>query len=116
MPTEKPRKNAIQTDYYPLSEMPTFRYTLEGLGGMEVNSLRILLDAWYAEQAKVYALNAQSRQWEEIRLNEEVRNPGRYLDENGRLYLQFRTDSMDMYADIPTPLITLEGRLEHAEN
>ena len=61
-------------------------------------------------------LNVEKHAWEEIRLNEDVRNPERYLDEKGRLYVQFRTDSMDMYSDIPTPMISLEGRLENAEN
>ena len=61
-------------------------------------------------------LNVEKHIWEEIRLNEDVRNPERYLDEKGRLYVQFRTDSMDMYSDIPTPMISLEGRLENAEN
>ena len=67
-------------------------------------------------QLKVFVLNVEKHAWEEIRLNEDVRNPERYLDEKGRLYVQFRTDSMDMYSDIPTPMISLEGRLENAEN
>ena len=62
------------------------------------------------------ALNAEKREWEEIKLNEDISNPGRYIDAEGRLYLQFRNDTQDMYADIPTPLINLEGRLEHAED
>ena len=39
-----------------------------------------------------------------------------YVDSRGRLYLQFRPVGQEMYADIPTPLLTLEGRKNHAEN
>ena len=70
----------------------------------------------YTEKFDHFALNAEKREWEEIKLNEDISNPGRYIDAEGRLYLQFRNDTQDMYADIPTPLINLEGRLEHAEN
>ena len=105
-----------QDSYYILSNNPTFLYTLEGMEGAKLSSLRVVLDAWYSEQARVFVLNVEKHAWEEIRLNEDVRNPERYLDEKGRLYVQFRTDSMDMYSDIPTPMISLEGRLENAEN
>ena len=105
-----------QDSYYILSNNPTFLYTLEGMEGAKLSSLRVVLDAWYSEQARVFVLNVEKHAWEEIRLNEDVRNPEWYLDEKGRLYVQFRTDSMDMYSDIPTPMISLEGRLENAEN
>ena len=109
-------EDSKQDSYYILSNNPTFLYTLEGMEGAKLNSLRVVLDAWYSEQARVFVLNVEKHIWEEIRLNEDVRNPERYLDEKGRLYVQFRTDSMDMYSDIPTPMISLEGRLENAEN
>lgn len=102
--------------YHVLSGNPTFLYRPEGLEGAKVSALRVVLDAWYSEQAKVYVLDAEKQVWKEIRLNEDIQNPERYLDEQGRLYVQFRSDSMDMYSDIPTPMISLEGRLEHAEN
>ena len=38
------------------------------------------------------------------------------LDGDGNLYIQFRPDTQEMYAEIPTPMITLEGRQEHAGN
>ena len=64
----------------------------------------------------MYILNVNTREWEENKMNADVKDPDRYLDGEGRIYVQFRSDSQDMYADIPTPLINLEGRVDHAEN
>ena len=116
MPTNEVVQSGKQIYYFPLNENPTFRYTLEGLEGVQVKSLQVVVDSYYARQAKAYALNTEKREWEEISLNEDIPDPGRYLTKNGRLYLQFRGNTQDMYADIPTPLINLEGRLEHAED
>ena len=49
-------------------------------------------------------------------MNEDIPEPGNYRDGEGRLYLQFRPDMNEMYAEVPTPMITLEGRLENAAN
>ena len=76
----------------------------------------MLIDSYYSNMAKVYALDSEDRQWTEISVNSDIQDPGRFIDEDGKLYIQFRSDTQDMYADIPTPLISLEGRVEHAED
>ena len=116
LPTNQPVQNAKQTYYHTLIENPTFLFTLKEMAGVKIESLQVLMDSYYANQCRVYALNAQTRQWEEIGLNQEVKDPNRYLDGEGSLYLQFRGDTQDMYADIATPMINLEGRVDHAEN
>ena len=116
LPGDAQAQNGRQSSYHNLTETPTFRYTLDGMEGVKVETLQVLVDSYYANQCRVFALNAEKREWEQIALNADVKDPGRFLDGEGRLYLQFRSDSQDMYADIPTPMINLEGRLEHAED
>ena len=116
LPTEEPVQNAKNTYYHTLGEKPTFLFTFDGLEGIKVECLQVILNSYYANQAVPYALNVKTRQWEEIKINTDIKDPARYLDGDGKLYLQFRTDGQDMYADIPTPLINLEGRQEHAED
>lgn len=116
LPTDRIVQSGKQIYYHSLTENPTFRFILKDMEGIRIESLQILEDSYYANQARVYALNAQTREWEQVGLNQDVKDPNRYLDENGNLYLQFRGDTQDMYADIPTPMINLEGRVDHAEN
>lgn len=116
LPTDEVIQNAKQMYYHSLSDTPTFRFTLEGTAGVKVESLQIVLESYYSGQSRAFALNAEKHEWEEIKLNENINNPGQYIDAEGRLYVQFRNDTQDIYADIPTPMINLEGRLEHAEN
>ena len=74
------------------------------------------MDTWYTEQMKCYLLNAGTGEWEEINLNRNIPEPARFLDDQGNLYCQFQGTSDDGYQDIPLPMLTLEGRLQHAEN
>lgn len=96
--------------YHTLSERPTFRYDLSGLKNVRIEKLQLTMERFYASQTRPYALNAKTGAWDEIRLNEDIREPEDYLDEKGCLYLQFRPDTQEMYAEIPTPMITLEGK------
>ena len=116
LPTDEEVPNTKQQYFHTLTDNPTFCFTLEGLDGVRITSLTVQMESYYEGEARVYALNAENRVWEEIGINGPVKDPERYLDPEGRLYLQFRSDSMNLYADITTPLISLEGRLEHAEN
>ena len=79
-------------------------------------TLQVLVESYYVSMCRVYAWDPAKREWNEIKTNESIRDPGRYLDKSGRLYIQFRSDTQDVYADIQTPTINLEGRLEHAED
>ena len=114
MPTDELLQNSKQMYYHQLDETPTFRYALDGMDGVKAEKLQVLVETYYVNQCKAYALNIDKHEWEEIKLNETITDPGRFLDKDGNLYLQFRSASQDMYADIPTPMITLEGRKEHA--
>lgn len=105
-----------QTYYHSLIDNPTFLFTLDGLEGVKVETLQVLVESYYISSCRVYAWDPARREWDEIKANESIRDPGRYLDKSGRLYIQFRSDTQDVYADIQTPMINLEGRLEHAEN
>lgn len=116
MPATVAPKNAKTMYYFQLSDNPTFLFTLNELAGVRVESLQVVENSYYVNQAKAYALNAEKQEWEEIPINADIKNPERYLDEEGRLYIQFRLDGQEMYADIAMPMINLEGRLEHAEN
>jgi len=116
LPGEPQEQNGRQVYYHNLTETPTFRFKLDGMEGVKAEKLQVLVDSYYMNQCRVYALNAEKQEWEQISLNADISDPGRFLGGDGTLYLQFRSDSQDMYADIPTPLINLEGRLEHAED
>ena len=115
-PTSLEEQSGRRSYYHSLNETPTFLFTLKGVRNIRINYLRVMIDSYYSGQVKLYALNASTREWEEIDVNEDVKDPERYLDPVGRLYIQCRNGGMDMYADIPTPMITLEGRQENAEN
>ena len=120
MPVETPAQSgkgmSYTAYYYPLSDNPTFKFTIAELQGVRVDKLQVIMNSYYLSQTTAYALNVRTHEWEEIPLNADIKDPGRYLDEQGRLYTQFRLNGAEMYADISLPLINLEGRLEHAEN
>jgi hypothetical protein len=116
MPTGETMQNAKQMYYHQLDENPTFLFRLGGMEGVKVEKLQVLIESYYVTQCRVYALNAEKQEWEEIKANEDIQDPGRYMDGDGKLYVQFRSASQDMYADVCTPMITLEGRQEHAGN
>ena len=116
MPTGETVQNAKQMYYHQLDENPTFLFRLGGMEGVKVEKLQVLIESYYVTQCRVYALNAEKQEWEEIKANEDIQDPGRYVNGDGKLYVQFRSASQDMYADVCTPMITLEGRQEHAGN
>ena len=116
LPTDELVQNTRQQYYHSLTETPTFRFVLKDMDGVKVDKMQVVIDSYYANMTKVYALNAEDRQWKEISVNTDISDPGRFIDKDGKLYIQFRKDTQDMYADIPTPMISLEGRVEHAED
>ena len=100
--------------YHALSETPAFRFDLGALKGVRIEKLRLTMENYYADMSRPYALNASTGSWDEIRINEDILKPENYVDGEGRLFLQFRPNTQEMYAEIPTPMITLEGGLENA--
>ena len=100
----------------PLSELPTFRFTVPGIHEMAEARVSVLFETYYTDSMKAYALNAVSGSWEEIVLNTELEGVERFFDADDRIYLQFRPLTGDSYLEIPAPSMTLEGRRKHAEN
>ena len=114
MPTDKTETNIRNMYYFMLSDNPTFLFTLGNMEGISITKLQVLQTSYYANQLKAYALNIREQKWEEIPVNADIRNPERFLDKDGKLYVQFRLDGSEMYADISMPMINLEGRQENA--
>ena len=115
MPGKDMKQTAGTIFYHTLTEIPTFRYDLSGLKEVRIEKLRLTMENYYSSQMKAYALNAATGGWDEIWLNEDIANPENYLDKDGNLYLQFRPATQELYADIPTPMITVEGKAENAQ-
>ncbi len=113
--TDSSGRNAYYSYYFPLSEKPTFRFTLQDLDRTVITNLTIGMEQWYLNEAKCYLLNTETRKWEEITLNSPVHRPDQYVDGNGNLYCQFRPVSGENYTEIPAPALTLEGRVKDAE-
>lgn len=114
MPTGETMGTGRTIYYHTLSDTPTFRYDLSGLTDIRIEKLQITMEAYYETQVKCFALNAETNDWENVQLNKKIENPEKYLNKAGELYLQFRADTQDMYAEIPTPLMMLEGRVSNA--
>ena len=100
--------------YATLSENPTFRFSPAGVKNMEITALTVNVESYYENLAKAYVLDPQTRTWEEIKINSPVETPERWLDDEGNLYVQFRSLTGDDYNDISMPMITLEGRVRNA--
>lgn len=98
--------------YHSLVEMPTFRFDLDSLQNVRLEKVQITMEEYYTRQARAYALNARTGEWDEVQINEAIENPENYLDAEGKLYLQFRSDTQDQYMDVPTPTILVEGRVK----
>jgi hypothetical protein len=107
-------KNSYSQYYHTLSETPTFRITLEDPKKTEITAMSIVMDTWYANSAKCCLLNVNTGKWDAVKINEPIKHPEDYLDAEGRLYCQFRPDTTDAYMDLPTPGVSLEGRVRNA--
>ena len=114
MPTGKKEQNSRYMYSYMLNDNPTFLFELGSLEGISVKKLQVLQNSYYAGQAKAYALDIKEQKWTEIPMNANIRDPERFLGKDGKLYVQFRLDGQEMYADIAMPMINLEGRQENA--
>ena len=110
-PAGEYRNPGAGTSYHSLVEQPTFRFDLESLRSVRLDKLQITMEEYYTRQSWAYALNARTGEWNEVPINEPIANPEDYLDAEGKLYLQFRSDTQDQYVDIPTPGLLIEGKL-----
>ena len=115
-PTGEAMMSGKYSYYHPLNETPTFLFTLPDMSGVKVENLALSMSIYYLTECKACFFNFGTGEWDEITPNENVKNAARYVDAEGRVYVQFRPDTQDMYAEVPAPMITVQGRLEHAEN
>ena len=116
LPTDTPLDSGKDIYYHTLNETPTFLFDLKEMGGVKVDSLLISMNVWYLNECRVYAYSHVKNDWVEIEANKDIEGPGDYLDAKGRLFVQFRSVSQDMYSEVPAPMISLQGRVENAEN
>ena len=107
-------KGSYSRYYHTLSETPTFRFVMESPQDVQITSMKIVMDTWYASSAKCYLLNVTTGTWEAAEINKNIRHPEDYLAADGTLYCQFRPATNDAYMDIPTPGVSLEGRVRNA--
>lgn len=112
MPAGEYKTSGTQVSYHSLTERPTFRFDLQNLRDVQLEKVQICMEEYYTRQARAYALNARTGEWDQVQSNEAIANPENYLDGEGKLYLQFRSDVQDQYMDVPTPMILIEGRVK----
>ena len=116
LPTDRVMQSAKNTYYHALNETPTFRFRIPGMKGVKPESLTVIMNVYYMNECRICLFNHTTRNWDEVRPNEAAANPENYVNGEGEIFVQFRSDSQDMYAEAPMPMINLQGRLEHAEN
>ena len=96
--------------WYALSETPTFGYDLSDVEGAELTGMRLSAQT-YVQNVTMSLLNPKTGTWVEQTMKEPITDPERYIGPNGILYVQFRTDSSNQYAEIQEPMLILEGRM-----
>ena len=106
MPEDTARK---YNSYSDLNDLPTFRFTPEGIREMQIEEMTLGIEEWYVKETKGYVLDPQTREWTEIKLNAPLEDPERWLDGDGNLYCQFRPVNAENYISIPLPTLTVEG-------
>ena len=102
------------TAWYELSERPSFVFQLPDVAGFSAESMTILLES-YGVKTKLYLYDPQTMEWQEGPINEAIANPGRYLNGQGQLIIQLRSDQNGVNYEARTPQLLLEGRTDHAE-
>ena len=116
MPTDKVMDSGRNVYYHALNETPTFLFRIPDMRGVKAESLSVAMNMYYTNDCRFFLYNHTTREWDEVKANEDVKDPGNYLDGEGRVYVQFRSDTQDIYAEVPSPMINLQGRTAHAEN
>ena len=78
--------------------------------GAELTGMRLSAQT-YVQNVTMSLLNPKTGTWVEQTMKEPITDPERYIGPNGILYVQFRTDSSNQYAEIQEPMLILEGRM-----
>ena len=69
----------------------------------------IIYDEIQSPLVQLYLYDGKN--WVEQKLAEEIPNPKKYIDEDGRLFIQFRAvGNASEYMEVTTPVLMLEGR------
>ena len=112
LPTgDYPEDSSQKYYYYMLDENPTFRFTAEELGKMEITRVVAGMEEWTVSDARCFVLNTRLRTWVEIQANTPLQRPEQYVDGDGNIFFQFRPVQPDSYASMNTPTLTVEGRI-----
>ena len=89
--------------YYEASEWPAFRFVLD-TANIQISSLTLQADSW-GGNLEMYLYDG--KEWISQALNTRVENPGRFIDAEGQLFVQFRGAGN---ASVTAPTLLLEGR------
>ena len=94
--------------YHRLSESPAFMFDLAEVKDADLSKL-IIYDEIQSPLVQLYLYDGKN--WVEQKLAEEIPNPKKYIDEDGRLFIQFRAvGNASEYMEVTTPVLMLEGR------
>lgn len=108
VPYDDGKGEATDEYYYPLKEKPVFMFRVPEAAGAEITRLAFYTD-YLPNQAQAYLYNGT--EWVEYTMGKDVENPERYVDAEGRAYIQFRpVADVESYYDVYTPVMLLEGR------
>lgn len=96
--------------YYRLSENPAFAFDFSEMGSVDISRLIVYSETYY-RYVRMYIYDGE--EWIEQKLSEEIENPERFVNENGKMYVQFKADiSADEYVSVSAPTLLLEGRVK----
>ncbi len=102
--------------YHPLTEIPTFSFRIRDAERIQAEQVWIGINGYMDEQIQIFALDREQNTWTEVTPDGKLSSPERFIGEDGILYAQFRAKVSADYLDIPTPVLTLEGRVQNASN
>lgn len=109
-PYYNPNATTSTGDYHRLSECPIFMFEVGDLSRTVIERLAFYVE-YMPNQAS--ALLYDGSEWITYTMGEDVNDPQRFVQEDGRIYIQFRPLSgANDYYEVYTPSMLLEGRME----
>ncbi len=108
-PIYDPEAKALDGEYHRLIDQPTFAFEVAGAAGAAIDRLAVYCQSM-PTGARMFLYDGES--WVECAPGGDVASPERFVDDLGRVYVQFRTGSgFEEYEEIFTPSLLLEGRV-----
>ena len=105
-PSAEPLEGSGQRSFHELSERPVFCFSLD-VENVQISRLSIQAETW-SSSVSLHLFNG--REWVEQPLNEEIPDPRRYINAQGKLFVQLRGTGSEYY--VQTPTLMLEGRVK----